>query len=260
VQLKPEKLGRDAREAAAALAPDLLVSFAYGRLFGPRFLSLFPLGGINIHPSLLPKYRGASPIPAVILAGEKETGITIQYMAPEMDSGDILVQERFPLTGRETAASLSALAAEKSALLLPPLIRALAGGTVRAFPQKGEASYCSLISKDDGLIDWTLGARDIDARIRAYTPWPLAFTRHGDTALYILEAGVLEAGTPEAGTPEAGEGRPGTVLSADKARGILIQTGAGLLAVSRLQYQTKKALFWKDFLNGAPGFIGARLG
>jgi methionyl-tRNA formyltransferase len=254
VQLKPEKLGGEAREAAAALKPDLLVSFAYGRIFGPRFLSVFPLGGVNIHPSLLPKYRGASPIPAVILAGEKETGVTIQRLAPEMDTGDILVQEKFPLTGRETAASLSALAAEKSALLLPPLIRDLAEGRAQVFPQEGGASYCSLISKDDGLIDWSLGAGEIDARIRAYTPWPLAFTRHGDTALYILEAEALEAGAA------GGEGRPGTVLAADKARGILIQTGAGVLAVSRLQYQTKKALFWKDFLNGAKGFIGARLG
>jgi methionyl-tRNA formyltransferase len=251
VQLKPEKLRREAREAAAALEADLLLVFAYGRIFGPKFLSLFPLGGINIHPSLLPKYRGPAPIPAAILARDGETGITIQRIAGEMDTGDILLQERFPLEGRETTASLSALAAEKSAGLLPPLIRAMARGEAGAFPQRGEASYCSRISKEDGLIDWNLGAAEIDARIRAYTPWPLAFTGQGNNALYILEGTVIEE--------ESGKA-PGTVLCADKARGILIQTGASLLAVTRLQYQAKKALFWKDFLNGAKDFIGAQLG
>jgi methionyl-tRNA formyltransferase len=252
VQLKPESLKEEARKAAGALKPDLLLVFAYGRIFGPKFLSLFPLGGVNIHPSLLPKYRGAAPIPAAILARDRETGITVQRIAPEMDTGDILLQERFPLTGRETTATLSELAAEKSARLLPPLIRAMERGEVRAFPQQGEASYCSLISKEDGLIDWNRGAAEIDAAIRAYTPWPLAYTRRGNQVLYILEAGALE-GTEGGGTP-------GTVLSADKARGILIQTGAGLLAVTRLQYQAKKALSWKDFLNGARDFIGAGLG
>jgi methionyl-tRNA formyltransferase len=250
--LKPERLGQEAREAAAALRADLLLVFAYGHIFGPKFLSLFPLGGVNIHPSLLPKYRGASPIPAAILAREKKTGISFQRIAPRMDTGDILLQERVSLTGRETAGSLSELVAEKSAVLLPPLIRAMAKGEARAFPQRGEASYCSPISKKDGLIDWNLEAAEIDARIRAYTPWPLAYTRRGDQVLYLLEGTALEG--------EESAEAPGTVLSADKARGILIQTGGGLLAVTCLQYQAKKVLFWKDFLNGARDFIGVRLG
>jgi methionyl-tRNA formyltransferase len=251
VQLKPKRLAREAREAAAALKADLLLAFAYGRIFGPKFLSLFPLGGVNIHPSLLPKYRGAAPIPAAILAQDRETGITFQRIAPQMDTGDILLQKRFPLTGRETAASLSDLVAGKSARLLPLLIRAVAKGEARAFPQQGEASYCSIISKGDGLIDWNQEAAEIDAKIRAYTPWPLAHTRQGDEILYILEGAALEG--------EEGAGAPGTVLSACKARGILIQTGKGVLAVTRLQYQAKKALFWKDFLNGTRDFIGAGL-
>jgi methionyl-tRNA formyltransferase len=169
-----------------------------------------------------------------------------------MDTGDILFQERFLLTGRETTASLGDLAAKKSAGLLPPLLRAIAKGEARAFPQQGEASYCSLISKEDGLIDWNRGAAEIDAGMRAYTPWPLAYTRRESQVLYLLEGTVLEG--------ERSAEAPGTVLSADKARGILIQTGGGILAVTRLQYETKKALFWKDFLNGARDFIGARLG
>jgi methionyl-tRNA formyltransferase len=265
VQLKPEKLDAAAREAVKALEPDLLVSFAYGRIFGPRFLALFPWGGINIHPSLLPKYRGAAPIPAAILGLDRETGVTIQRLAPEMDAGDILAQERFPLTGRETTAGLSETAALKGAAMLTPLVRSLARGSLNGRPQNnGEASYCSLITREDGRIDWSLPALRIDARIRAYTPWPLAWTSHRGETLYILEGEALGETGDEAGgeTPEQAGGRTapaGTVLGTDARRGILVQAGEGTLAIRRLQYRAKKALAWKDFLNGARNFIGALL-
>ena len=253
--LKPEKLDAAAREQVKALEPDLLVSFAYGKIFGPKFLEMFPLGGINIHPSLLPKYRGPTPIPAAIIGRETETGITIQRLALEMDSGDILAQEKVPLDLRETTASLSETMARKAAGLLPKLLRdvAAAGGLRGQAQDHGAASYCSLIAKTDGLIDWSLSAPEIDARIRAYTPWPLSWTMHGDLQLLILRA---EA-TPDQTRPEA---LPGEVLGKDGNKGILIQTGEGVLAVSELQYKTKKALEWKVFLNGARNFIGARLG
>ncbi|MDR1900063.1 MAG: methionyl-tRNA formyltransferase [Treponema sp.] len=240
------------REAAGRF--DLLVSFAYGRIFGPKFLALFPLGGINVHPSLLPKYRGPSPIPAAILGGDRETGVTIQTLAAEMDSGDILAQERFPLTGRETTASLGERAAEKAALMLPPLLAGIAAGTVRGRPQDhAAASYCSLITREEGRIDWSMGAGDIDARIRAFTPWPLCWTLHGGQELCVLEARPYGGAFPPSGAP------PGAVLGIDKQWGILIQTGNGILAAERLQYRTKKALGWKDFLNGVRTFAGARL-
>jgi methionyl-tRNA formyltransferase len=253
--LKPERLGAAAREAVAALKPELLVSFAYGRIFGPRFLSLFPRGGINIHPSLLPKYRGASPIPAAILNRERETGVTIQRLAPEMDTGDILLRESFPLTGRETAAALSDLAARKSAALLPRALRGLLRGDLPEQPQNHEAaSYCSPITKEDGRIDWSRSAAGIDAQIRAFTPWPLSFTRHGEQDLFILEGRAARESL------EGGPVEPGRVLGIDKTRGILIQTGDGILEVTRLQYRTKKALEWRAFLNGVKGFTGSRLG
>jgi methionyl-tRNA formyltransferase len=254
--IKPESLKAEARGLAAALKPDILVSFAYGRIFGPRFLALFPLGGINIHPSLLPRYRGPSPIPQAILARDRETGITIQRLAPEMDSGDILVQERMPLSGRETAGSLGALMARKAAELLPPLLRRLAAGNLEALPQNHrEATYCSLIAKEDGLIDWTGSAPEIDAKIRAYNPWPLSWTYHGKDRLYILEAEPWEG---EPGQPAGFS--PGLVLGIDKGRGILVQTGRGTLALRVLRYQARKALEWRAFLNGARNFIGACLG
>ena len=247
-QIKPEKLGEQARVEAAALGADLLVSFAYGRIFGPRFLALFPLGGINIHPSLLPKYRGASPIQSAILAREKETGICIQKLALEMDSGDILASRRIKLSGRETALSLSETVSTSAAQLLEELLSEY--DSVSASPQKGEAVYCREIKKEDGSIDWNKSAEDIDAQIRAFTPWPLSFTRRGNDTLIILEAEPLEGGNNEA---------PGTVLGVDKNHGILIQSGSGILAVSRLQWQARKPLDWKSFCNGERGLIGSKL-
>jgi len=253
-QLKPEKLDEQARMEVAALTPSLLVSFAYGRIFGPRFLALFPMGGINIHPSLLPKYRGASPIPAVILGMEKETGICIQKLALEMDSGDILAEERFPLSGRETTVSLSCDVSGKAALLLVDLLENLDLMTQKRRPQEGEIVYCHEIKKEDGLINWSKSAAQIDAQIRAFTPWPLSFTFRGIDKLFILEAEALEQ-HDEAATPEA---LPGTVLGTG-AKGILIQTGNGILAVSRLQWQAKNALHWQAFNNGVRNFIGTTL-
>jgi len=256
---KPEKLDAAFRAVVEALEPDLLVSFAYGKIFGPKFLALFPMGGINIHPSLLPKYRGPTPIPAAIIGMETETGITIQRLAAKMDSGDILVQEKMPLNGRETTASLGELVAEKAAGLLPPLFLEIAAGTGQGRPQDHDAAtYCSLLAKSDGLIDWNMSAGEIDARIRAFTPWPLCWTTHGDQHLFILKARVLEGDF--AGPACPGQALPGKVLGKDGNKGILIQTGDGVLAASELQYRTKKALEWKAFLNGARNFIGERLG
>ena len=256
--LKPEKLDSAVREQTAALNADLLVSFAYGKIFGPKFLALFPLGGINIHPSLLPQYRGPTPIPAAILNRETVTGITIQRLAAEMDSGDILVQETVPLSGRETTASLSETMAKKAAELLPATLRDIAGGTLTARPQDhGAATYCSLIKKEDGLIDWSRSAAEIDAQIRAFDPWPLSWTTHGDLQLFVLKAEALNSAPENADNAPA---LPGQVLGKLKDKGILIQTGKGILAVSELQYRTKKALEWNSFLNGARNFMGAKLG
>jgi len=266
--LKPETLKEEAREAVSALKPDLLVCFAYGRIFGPRFMDLFPLGGINVHPSLLPKYRGASPIQEAILRRDSETGITIQRIAAEMDCGNILAQETIPLGGTETAASLSETAAVKGAELLQAVLEsvvAMGQAGLVGIPQQGEASYCTVIEKSSGVIDWNRSAPEICAQIRAYNPWPLARTGHKGQILNILEAAPFskESGAPGGGPsalPNTGAlAEPGRILDIDKKSGILVQTGDGVLAVSVLQYQTKKTLPWQAFLNGSRDFIGSLL-
>ncbi|MDR2537975.1 MAG: methionyl-tRNA formyltransferase, partial [Treponema sp.] len=239
--LKPQKLDAALRKALVALKPELLVSFAYGHIFGPKFLALFPLGGINIHPSLLPRYRGATPIQAAILHRDHETGLSIQRLAREMDSGDLLYQERIPLSGRETTESLSAFMAAKAVAALPKMLSAIAQGRVESYPQTGDVSYCAPITKDEGRIDWTQSAEAIDAQIRAFTPWPLSWTLHGEQYLHFLEA------APYTEAPYT-EAPVGTVLGIDKRAGILVQTGDGVLCVTRLQYRTRKALEWRAFL------------
>lgn len=259
--LQPESLRSDARREVAALEPDILACFAYGKIFGPRFLDLFPRGGLNVHPSLLPRHRGPAPIPGAILAGDAETGVTIQELALEMDAGDILAQERIPLTGAETTASLAETVAPVGGRLLVDVIDRIARGEAQAVPQDpSQATYTRLVEKEDGRIDWRASASTIDRMVRAYIPWPKAYTTWGDERLNILEAIPVERSSAgsEAG-PAAGEA-PGRVLRVDTENGVLVETGNGLLALRKLQLQSRKPLDWRSFLNGVDGFLGAVLG
>lgn len=259
--LKFPTLKQEAREAIAALRPDILVSFAYGKIFGPKFLALFPRGGINLHPSLLPRYRGAAPIPAAILNRDSETGLTVQRIALEMDSGDILAQEPVSLSGIENTQSLSDYAATRGAGLLLQVLRDIACGREHATPQDhSQATWCPMLHKEDGRIDWQKSAAEIDAQIRAYTPWPLSFGEHAGKKVYILQACPAAASESEDAKGVAQPKTvPGQVLGCDKKRGILIQTGDGILEVQRLQYESKKAQDYQSFINGARDFANTVL-
>lgn len=252
--IQPYTLGSDARREIKKLNPDILVVFAYGRIFGPKFLSLFPLGGVNVHPSLLPRYRGSSPIPTAILNGDTETGITVQRINLDMDTGAILNQQFISLTGEESTESLSSLASIKGAAILVKTLKEIDSGRVTEREQ-GESgiSYCSKIVKEDGHIDWNESADRIDCKIRAYTPWPKAYTEFKEKKLMLLKGAVFKGETNLSG-------EPGRVLGFDKSAGILIQTGNGILAIKSLQLQSKKANDWKSFINGTQNFIGSVLG
>jgi methionyl-tRNA formyltransferase len=258
--LEPEKLDAELREKVQGLNPDILVCFAYGKIFGPKFMALFPKGGINLHPSLLPKYRGCAPVPAAILNQETETGITVQKLALEMDSGDILLQTKIPLDFTETSESLLNKAAAMGGELLFKVLNCIKTGGGQCTPQdSSQATYCEMLKKEDGLIDWSKPAKEICAKIRAFYPWPSSYTFYKDLQLKIHEACVFtdfaEVNQENISTPIA----PGTVFASDKNNGILIQTGEGILAVKNLQLQAKKAMNYKDFLNGNKDFIGTKL-
>lgn len=203
----PEKLTQEVRDAIAATKPDILACFAYGKIFGPKTLALFPMGAVNVHPSLLPRWRGSTPVPAAILALDAETGITVQKMALEMDAGDIIVQTRFPLDGTETAEALLARAAAEGAPLLVESLDRLEAGTASLTKQnEADATYCTMLKKEDGEIDWTKSAKSISAQIRAFTPWPGAFTT------------AMPVGTASGGTA-GGEGQTLLILDAHEYRG-----------------------------------------
>ena len=253
--LKPDRLDADVIEAVRALHADIMVVAAYGKIFRQGFLSLFPLGALNIHPSLLPRFRGPSPIAAAILAGDPETGVTIQRMALKFDTGDILAQSRHALGGRETTGSLTEELAEEGARLLDDVLAAYAAGAPPVARPQDEtgATYCHTLAKEDGTVDWDLPAVRIERMIRAFDPWPRCATRMGSESLLLLQSHVYPGSL---GTETA----RGVVAAADRAHGLLVGTGDGVLAVERLQLQFKKSQDWRSFLNGHPGIIGTRLG
>ena len=264
----PEHLDAECREKIIPLKADLLVCFAYGHIFGPKFLSMFPLGGIKLHPSLLPKYRGCTPVPAAILNRDEKTAVTIQTLGLKMDEGDILCQKIIDLDGTETAGSLLNNAAEIGAELISELLKQISesekSGSKFEMPsgrkQEGEASYTGIIKKEDGRINWNKTAEEIDAMIRAYTPDPGCWTMLGNESLRILKAAACKnesLSVPDNADENCSEA--GTVLSFVKAEGIYIKCGNGMLCVTELQKQGKKAMGYKDFMNGAKNFLGEKL-
>ncbi len=241
-----DTLKTEARKAVAKLEPTLLVSFAYARIFGPRFLALFSQGGLNVHPSLLPQYRGASPLTEAILQGVEKTGITIQTLSLQMDEGDILLQSSLDLTGRETTESLTSWAAKEGANLLSRGLREF--DILYRTPQaKDGVSYCGKIVKADGEIDWNQPVEIIDRKIRAYTPWPKSFSLLEGVRITILEAEPVAI-------VQKSESVPGQFLGVTKTSSgipaIQIATGDGVLAITRLQKAGKKPLYAEDFLRG----------
>lgn len=251
--LSPERLGPIERDMVAALSPDILVVFAYGHIFGPKFMALFPRGGINAHPSLLPRWRGCAPIPFAILNRDNQTGVSVQCVAPRMDSGDILSRRYIDLDGTETTESLSLLSATIGADMLIQAVDDIASGhdTYEA-QDESLATYCHALTKDEGVIDWASSALDIDARCRAFNPWPGTYSTIFGERLSLLKMHPY--------IDETCGQAPGTVVSVDKSRGIMVQTGEGLVALERLQLRGKKPMHWKDFANGARGLLGSCLG
>jgi len=255
--LQPERLDEAFRQRVSGLGCELLVVAACGRIFPKEFLDLLPRGGFNVHPSLLPRHRGPAPIAAAILAGDPETGVSIQRLAPKMDSGDILRAQALPLSGTETAGSLSEILGRLGAELLGQTLADIQRGRAQARPQPEEAAtYCRLVRKEDGRIDWGLEARAIERMIRAYDPWPGAFTTFHAQRLNLLAGGVY----PEPRAAGSGELPQGLVQGCDNRYGILVQAGRGILFVTRLQLQSKKPMDWRAFLNGQRGFTGTVLG
>ena len=243
--LRPE----DECAALGSLSPDVIVVAAYGLFLPSDALEIPPLGCLNIHPSLLPRYRGPSPVVSAILNGDVETGVTIMKLDEGMDSGPILAQERVSIDEEETTPVLTRRLFDLGAGLLVDTLPRWSSGEVQASPQdESRATFTSLVKKEDGEIDWTDDAARIARMVRAYQPWPGTFTHWDGKQLKILEA-----------TSMAGDAPPGRVVRLDDG-GIGIGTGDGLLAVSRFQIEGRRPSDAQDFVRGYPNFVGAELG
>lgn len=246
--LQPPRLREASAFAAlAALKPELIVVAAYGQILRPEVLALPRYGCINLHASLLPRWRGASPITAAILAGDPQTGVTIMQMDAGMDTGPILTQRAEAIRPEDDTASLSQRLGRLGADLLLETLPCYLEGKIRpkSQPETG-VTLCRLIKKEQARIDWTGPAVEIERMVRAYRPWPGAFTTWQGKTLKIGAASVAE-----------GEAEPGRVIAWGKKAAV--GTGSGLLVIEKAQLPGKKMLDIRDFLRGRPDFIGAKL-
>ena len=236
----------------AALQPDVIVVASYGQFLKKNLLAVPRLGTINVHPSLLPKYRGASPIQWALANGDRETGVSVLYVTPKMDAGDVLAQERFPIAPEDTFCTLEPKLAAQGSAMLVRVLDGFRAGNAQGIPQdESQATFARKLSKEDGLVDWSLPAEAIRNRLRGFAPWPGAYSfLPGGTLVKIHEVQV------EAGAPGAA---PGTVLEAAGA-GPLIATGAGALRLTMVQPAGKKSMPGAAFLCGHRLPVGARLG
>lgn len=221
---------------------DLMVVVAYGQILSKELLSIPDKGCINLHASLLPEYRGSSPIQQAILDGKKITGVTTMFMDEGLDTGEIIYQKRVRIKKNYNAGNLHDRLAEEGAKLLIKTILDLKKDDIKSKVQNEEAaSYTKKINKNDGLIDWEKSSRDLYYFIKAMNPWPGSFTYLDNKLLKIFEAEALEKNT---------DFSPGTVVKADPKKGLFIQTGDGLLKIEKLQLAGKRRMPTADFLRG----------
>jgi methionyl-tRNA formyltransferase len=250
--LQPLKIKTpDFLDALAAWKPDLIVVTAFGRILHAPILNLPPKGCVNVHGSLLPKYRGAAPVQWAVINGERETGITTMLMDEGMDTGPMLLQERIPILPEDTAGTLASRLAELGGRLLVETIRQLKAGTVTPRVQdNSQATMAPLLKKEDGVIDWTHSAQSIANRVRGLSPWPGAYTFLGHDRWNIWSA---------VAKPMRSDGQPGTIIAVTK-HSIQVATGAGMLELVELQTANSKRMTAAQFLAGHRVSVGARLG
>lgn len=234
----------DVQRELAELAPELVVVAAYGKLLPKAVLELPALGCINVHSSLLPKYRGAAPINWAILNGEQETGVTIMHMAEALDAGDIILQAATPIDLNESVEQLHDRLAEMGAELLSKAVTALAEGTAPRIPQdESQYTYAPMLSRELSPIDWSRSALEIHNQIRGLVPWPATTMELKGTKFKVF-ASLL--------TGETAEQPGGTVLGSDK-KGIRMVCGdGGVLCITEVQAPGKKRMKAVDYLRGHP--------
>ena len=227
-----------------SLDPELIVVAAYGRILPEDILNAPPYGCINVHSSLLPKYRGAAPINWAILNGEKETGVTIMHMAPELDAGDIILQRSTPIGPDETAPELFDRLAQMGGALLVEAVAQLQAGTAPQIPQDGsQATYAPMLSRELSPLDWSKPAQALHNQVRGLLPWPAAAGVFSGIRCKVFLTDIIDHTTTA---------KPGTVVEAGKGGIVMACGGGSLLRILELQLDGKKRMAAADFLRGHP--------
>ena len=242
----------EAQRTLEVLKPDVIVVAAYGKILPPGILRLPQHGCLNVHPSLLPRHRGPSPVVTAILQGDTGTGVSVMLLDEGVDSGPVVAQKKTGIGPDETADALTRRLFHIGGDLLAEVLVPWCKGEVEAVPQdSSQASTTRKIKKSDGEVDWGAAAAELARRIRAFDPWPGVFTYWKGRLLKIVEARVVHTETLE---------RPGTVISIpDRPQGVGVVTGAGVLELIRLQLEGKRAVGAEEFVRGQRDFLGARL-
>jgi len=251
--LQPEKIRKDNwPEVIRQYAPDVMVVVAYGQLLSQEILDIPKFGSINVHASLLPKYRGAAPINWAIANGETETGVTTMLMDAGLDTGDMLLKDYVSIDGDMNAQVLHDLLAQSGANLLIETLSQLEAGTLKPEKQsESPTAYASMLNKDIARVDWKMNSIEIRNRIRAFNPWPIAHTMLEDASLKIFRSTLIH----EDGFSDDA---PGTIVKTDKL-GIYVQTGNGILRIDELQWGSNKRMPTQAFLLGNHIQTGTKL-
>lgn len=248
------KSNEEVRAVFDAVSPDACIVTAYGKILPEWLLAIPKLGCINVHASLLPKYRGAAPINWAIANGEKQTGVTIMQMDAGMDTGPMLAKRAITIGGEETASELSARLARLGAELLSETLPRIERGEITPEAQDNEAAtYAPMLKREDGLIDWQMTAREIANRVRAFQPWPGSYTSFRGSKLIIWRA-------RESSEPASHEGvDAGTILSIDEAALTIACPGSSAMRIEEVQLEGKRRVSAREFVNGARVKPGDRI-
>ena len=243
----------EAQAELAALQPDAIIVAAYGKLLPPPVLELPPLGCFNLHPSLLPRHRGPSPVATAIMEGDRVTGVTLMLLNEGMDTGPLIASQEYQLAGDETAEGLTQTLFGLGGELLRENLPRWQSGELKAMPQDDSlATVTRKLDRADGLADWTLNAEKLERRARAFTPWPGLFTDWNGSRVKLVEVSVLPGWS-------GGEDVGVVVETEDSIVPAAVVTAQGLLGLKTIQLEGRRPMAVSDFLRGAPGFIGARL-
>ena len=249
---QPASLRRsEEAQRLADLHPDIIVAAAFGQLLPQNILDIPPFGCLNVHPSLLPRHRGPSPVAAAILAGDEVTGVSIMLLDKGMDTGPLLAQEQIVILSQDTTGSLTARLAQVGARLLMQTLPLWLEGKIAPQPQDNEkATYSKPIAKEGGRIDWHLPAAELCRRVRAFQPWPGCYTTWRGKVLKVIEA-----------VPLPGVGEAGKVIAIKGSQSVTVgvQTGEGILGLLRVQLEGKQVMAAEDFVRGQRDFVGALL-